>query len=102
MSMVQDEEELHAAELLWDIRKCYENVLHADLQQQAREQGYPMSLLRVSLSSYRWGRMILYDHDVVAHKGYPKAGIVAGSSMATFEIAALMQKLLREQVPILG
>ena len=102
MTMVHDVEELHAAELLWDIRKCYENLLHAELQQQAKEQGYPMSLLRVSLSSYRWGRMIVYDHDLVAHKIYPKAGILAGSSMTTFEIAVLMQKLLREQVPILG
>ena len=102
MAMVQDVEELHAAELLWDIRKCYENVLHAELQEQAREQGYPMALLRVSLSSYRWGRMIVFDHDLVAAKIFPKAGIVAGSSIATFEIAVLMQKLLKEQMPILG
>ena len=87
MGMVADVEELHAAELLWDIRKCYENVLHAELQEQAREQGYPMALLRVSL---------------VTSKIFPKAGIVAGSSMATFEIAVLMQKLLRGQMPILG
>ena len=65
-------------------------------------QGYPMSLLRVSLSSYRWGRMIVYEHDLITDKIFPKAGIVAGSSMATFEIAVLMQKVLREQIPILG
>jgi hypothetical protein len=100
LSTVQEEDGLHSAEVLWDIRKCYENVLHSKLKTQAAAQKYPMPILRVSLSSYRWGRSILFEHDMLAKPVYPKAGLVAGSSMATYEIAVLMQKVLSDLAPV--
>jgi len=46
-------QECHALAILRDIAKCYENVQHANLQEQAILQGYPLQTLRISLASYR-------------------------------------------------
>jgi hypothetical protein len=81
----------HSLEILWDVKKCYENVRHADLVDQGRKQGYPMALLRVSIASYCWGRHVILDHQVMSPPVYPTRGIIAGSSHATFEIAMLVQ-----------
>jgi len=85
-----------AIEINWDIKKCYENVRHSDLQKKAKEAGYPLSLLRVSLNSYTWPRRLLGEHNTTAPPISPKKGIVAGSSAATFEIALLLQHALGE------
>ena len=37
---------------------------------------------------------------MLAKPVYPKAGLVAGSSMATYEIAVLMQKVLADLAPL--
>ncbi len=94
LSGVQGEDKLHSAEVLWDSSKFYANVLRSKLKSQAEEQTHPLPILRPSLSSYHWGRHILYEHDMLAPPIYPRAGIVAGSSMAAYEIAVLMQKVL--------
>jgi hypothetical protein len=86
-------EESPTIEFLWDLRKCYEHVQHKLVLQEAKAQGYPTTLLRVSLSSYRWARLIgmgtIVGRGVIADRG-----IIAGSSHATFEIAMLIQRQL--------
>jgi hypothetical protein len=80
-------------EFLSELRKCYEHVQGDLVLQAARAQGYPTNLLRVSLGSYRWTRLIgmgtIVGRGVVADRG-----IIAGSSHATFEIAMLIQRRL--------
>ena len=94
LSGLEATKDRQAVEVMWDIRKCYENVNHAALADEARIQGYPMSLLRLSLSSYRWKRQVVGMGGLLADPVYPAAGIVAGSSMATYEIALYMQRKL--------
>jgi hypothetical protein len=80
-------EETPTIEVLWDLRKCYEHVQHELVLQEAKSRGYPTTLLRVSLSSYRWTMGTIVGRGVVADRG-----IIAGSSHATFEIAMLVQR----------
>ena len=91
-------EGLEAAEVMWDVRTCYEHVSHAKLADQARAQNYPLQLLRVSIASYGWERQVIGDLNIMAAPVLPGAGIVAGSSMATFEIAMYMQAELGSTV----
>jgi hypothetical protein len=81
----------HSAEVLWDVKKAYENIQHADLVTQGDLQGYPQWILRVSLASYRWSRRLLLENQVISEDIWPGQGIVAGSSFATFEVAMLVQ-----------
>jgi len=83
-------QEAFSIEILWDIANCYENVKHATLQQQATLQGYPLQILRISLASYRWQRLLLCEYDTTSEAIFPARGIVAGSAHATFEIALLV------------
>ena len=61
----------HSVEILWDVRKAYENIKHADLVSQGREQGYPEWILRISLSSYRWSRRLLLENQVISDDSWP-------------------------------
>ena len=80
--------DLVVIEGLWDIMKCYEHIVHCLLVAAARALGYPMAILRVSVSSYLWPRFIFGDYRVVATPIYPVRGIVAGSAFALDELAA--------------
>jgi len=98
-------QECFALEILWDIAKCYENVEHATLQQQATLQGYPLQILRISLASYRWRRLLLCEYDTTSEAIFPVKGIVAGSAHATYEIALLVQQALagaKQELPECG
>ena len=76
-------------ESLWDLRKCYEFVNHFKLKGFARELGFPLAILRVSLRSYRWGRRLRLD-GMVGRAWFPGRGIIAGSVFAVHELRAFM------------
>ena len=39
-------------EILWDLKKAFENVDRAILWQKGKEHGYPLDILRLSMRSY--------------------------------------------------
>ncbi len=47
MSEVEREDQLHSAEVIWDVSKCYENVLHSKLNTQAEGQKYPLPIFYI-------------------------------------------------------
>ena len=79
----------HYAEVLYDVRKCFENVNFSTLRRNAAAVGYPEVLLRVSLHSYRWQRTICDGVLAVLPLRATRQAIVAGSAFATFELKAL-------------
>ena len=80
---------------LWDVQKCFEQINGKKLVRIAEALGYPLELLAVSLSTYRWPRRILLDFNIIAEDVWPKSGIVAGSAHATYELAAYTVLALR-------
>ena len=78
---------------LLDLVKAFETVPHAILVILAREKGYSMLLLRLSISAYRLMRVIglegAYSCKLVATRG-----ITAGSGFATAELKALLLTLM--------
>ena len=52
---------LRGLPLPWDLRKCYENVKHLLLAEEAAFVEYPMTILRVNIAFYRWPRTVRLD-----------------------------------------
>ena len=75
---------LHAAEVLWDVTKCFEHVDAHMLAQAAHSLGYPLDILAVSLTSYRWRRVIFFQDNISANPVWLGSGIVAGSPPCHF------------------
>ena len=78
----------HAVEAQWDITKCFENVSHTLLARQALSLGYPPAILRMSIASYNWGRLLIWDAGIIKGFWYATRGVVAGSGFATYELSA--------------
>ena len=68
---------------------------YAGLIAEASRLGYPLDLLRLSLSSYLWPRRVVLDNGIAADPLLPGRGIVAGSAFATFELTAYLVASLR-------
>jgi len=77
------------AESLLDLIKAFERVPHHLLVRAARQQGYSLWLLRLSLSSYRLRRSIGVDA-VYSRLVLAACGITAGSTFATSELRLLL------------
>ena len=77
-------------EVNWDIAKCFEHVQRPLLAKLAMELGYPPHVLRLSLSAYSWPRLLKGDFSIVSNPIASQQGIVAGSPLAIFELAAYM------------
>jgi len=81
------------ATVLLDLRKCYEYVQHMELVAGGLAHGYPLWLLRLTLSSYTWTRHI--KHGSLIHGGvHARRGIIAGCATATAELKAYMYTTL--------
>ena len=76
-----------------DLRKCYEHVRHLDLAVEAAMVQYPLQLLRLSLVLYSAPRRLIKD-GAVGPPISPVRSIIAGSAAATFELKALMVRVL--------
>ena len=72
-----------------DVAACFESVRYRPLQFGAQRYGYPMGILRLSLSTYIWPRRIALG-GVVASPVFPTGGIVAGSGHADKELKAAL------------
>jgi hypothetical protein len=84
-----------AADLLWDIRKAFENVDREILWEKGKNNGYPLDVLRLSLASYDWERMLSMGM-LVSRPIKPSRGIAAGSAFATFELTLYLLDLMRD------
>ena len=73
--------------LLWDLRKCFEYVVHFKLIGRSEICQYPMWLLRLSLAQARWPRL-LSVHAITANPVWPDGGIVPGGAFSTYELKA--------------
>ena len=74
-----------SADLLWDVRKAFDNVNRETLWGQGLRHGYPMDILRLSIASYGWGRHLRMGL-IASELMYPHIGIAAGSAHATYEL----------------
>ena len=82
----------YAAAML-DLVKAFEKIPHKKLAQAAREHGFNLKILRLSLAAYRIARTIgtdgVFSKPIVASRG-----ITAGSGFATTELMILLTDLI--------
>ena len=76
-----------------DLRRCYEHVRHRDLAVEAAGVQYPLQVLRLSLVLYAAPRRLLKS-GAVGPPILPTRSIIAGSAAATYELKALMARVL--------
>jgi hypothetical protein len=91
----------HAAALI-DLVKAFEMIPHVHLVQAARQHGFSLKVLRLSLAAYRIARVIGVD-GVFSGQVQATRGITAGSGMATSELRLIltdMVYLLRTTFPV--
>jgi hypothetical protein len=77
-------------EVNWDVKKCFENINRVKLWNLAAAHGFPPSILRFSLRSYQWPRLLRGKAGMVAKPLYARRGIVAGSAFAVGELVVYM------------
>ena len=87
LALASDPEYAYFVEILLDVTKYYENVEFWKLADLARAVGYPLRLLQISCSAYRYSRRLLWDGNIVSPEVVAVRGVVAGSSCATYEVA---------------
>ena len=68
-----------------DLRKCFEHVNRQLLWDKGISNGYPRSILRMSLASYAWPRIVTLDN-IASPARIAWNGLVAGGTFATKEL----------------
>ena len=79
----------YVLEFLWDVSKAFDSVDHQKLEAAARDRGYPWLLLKISLLSYRWTRVLVVEQ-VCSDDIFPTGGVGPGSTYAIFELAGYL------------
>ncbi|MDA8582936.1 hypothetical protein N9L68_01860 [bacterium] len=79
-----------------DQRKCYDNVSHAVFIREGFAMKAPMSLLRLSIAQYKWGRSLVVAR-TYAKPLCGKRGIIAGATSATYDINLYMYRTVARQ-----
>ena len=90
------------AAALLDLVKAFEMIPHATLVKAARQSGFSLKVLRMSLAAYRIARTVGVD-GVYSEKMIATRGITAGSGMATSELRLLlgdMVYMLKKMWPV--
>ena len=81
-----------------DLDKAYERVEHKQLMMEGKKAcDYPVSLLRVSVASYRSSRWIVHQ-GVFLPPLYPERGIITGATAATTELKLAMLRMVKQFV----
>ena len=84
---------LEYGQLLLDLVKAFDRIPHRVLVREAKALGYPLWVLKLSLSTYRLNRVIRVGQNlsrvVVATRG-----ITAGSGFATSEMRVMMIRIV--------
>ena len=84
---------LHYGQGLLDLVKAYERIPYWILLREARRQGYPLWLIRLSVATYKLLRVIRVD-DAMSTVIQAIQGIVAGSDSATTEMRLPMTDVI--------
>ncbi len=70
-----------AASIFWDLEAFFEKVDRARLMQRARESGFPLAVLRLSLAAYSTPRLLSLNGRV-SRELWTKTGVGAGCGLA--------------------
>ena len=62
----------HAAEVLADGAKAYDNIRWDRLAANGRKHNYPMVILRVSMGTYKWSRYLMGDRLTTVRRIRPR------------------------------
>ena len=73
----------HTGAFLWDLANFYEFVNHELLWERARAKGFPLAILAVALNQARAKRYLGLG-DVAVDARFPRRGLAAGDSFATY------------------
>ena len=73
----------HAGAFLWDLANFYEYVDHELLWERARAKNFPLAILAVALNQARAKRYLGLG-DVAVDARFPRRGLAAGDSFATY------------------
>eukprot|EP00973_Karenia_brevis_P055386 7700889-Karenia_brevis.AAC.1 len=92
-----DATEQEALTAMYDLMKCYEHLCHARLWNEGVATRFPLTLLRVTMRSYAWGRRITLG-GLIALPSFARRGIIAGCAAATSELKAYMSRRLSSLV----
>ena len=84
-----------AADVLIDLRKCFEHLSRELLWEACDRHGYPMHVARMSIASYGWPRFLLGRYDLCGKKVRALRGIAAGSPFATTELKVYLLTLAK-------
>ena len=68
-------------DILWDVFKCFEFMSYEVLWEQAREVGYPLAVLRMSIGTYQAPRNLLFDNDITQGRSWQGMGSWLGQLM---------------------
>jgi hypothetical protein len=77
-----------------DISKMFDRVQHRKLALAAGWLDFPVWLLRSTLAAYRWPRTLVLQEGIAGAEVRPVVGVIPGSAMAVYEVAALLAALL--------
>ena len=81
------------ADVMLDLVKAFERVVWSRLAAQGVKYNYPLVVLRASLATYRFGRVVTVQ-SVCAQLLFATRGIVAGSSSATTELRLALIEIM--------
>jgi hypothetical protein len=79
----------------FDVAKFFDHIRRFPLVQVAATMGYPMQLLRISLSTYAGARRIVMDEGVTSEPLWGTEGVMAGSPHAVYETVAYLALSVR-------
>lgn len=81
------------AQVLLDLVKAFERIPYRVLVREARNLGYPLTLLRLAIATYKLGRTIRVG-TAFSDLAFAVRGIVAGSGTATTEMRIVMIRIV--------
>jgi hypothetical protein len=79
----------------FDVAKFFDHIRRFPLLQVAATMGYPMVLLRISVSTYAGARRIVMDEGVTSDVLWGTEGVMAGSPHAVYETVAYLALSIR-------
>ncbi len=88
----------HAASLLWDLDGFFERVDRSRLMDRARATGFPLPVLRLSLSMYAAPRVLALDGQI-AKELWARDGVGAGCGLATTYVKVYAVPPIDELLP---
>ena len=74
-----------AVQMQTDISKMYDNIRFERLWNKGKEYGFPLSILRLDIATYRWQRRLVSQDGIVSRRIWPGRGLAAGSGRRSWK-----------------